>query len=82
MVKLLLGCGASPLDENKSGMTPVHLAATHGHINVILEFAKQGVSLRSLSRKSGMTALHVAAYHGEEGGEDMFFENLNYLFIL
>ena len=48
MVKLLLSCGASPLDENKAGMTPVHLAARHGHSSVISEFVKQNISLRNL----------------------------------
>ena len=66
VVKLLLSCGASPLDENKSGMTPVHLAARFGHSAVISEFVKQNISLRNLSRKLGMTALHVAAFYGEE----------------
>ena len=36
-------------------MTPVHIAARHGHSAVITEFVKQGVSLRNLSRKTGMT---------------------------
>ena len=36
-------------------MTPVHLAARHGHSAVITEFVKQGISLRNLSRKTGMT---------------------------
>ena len=62
-------------------MTPVHIAARHGHSSVITEFVKQGISLRNLSRKTGMTvnddrlslmlisiskALHVAAFYGEE----------------
>ena len=47
-------------------MTPVHLAARHGHSSVISEFVKQNISLRNLSRKTGMTALHVAAFYGEE----------------
>ena len=37
------------------GMTPVHIAARHGHSSVITEFVKQGISLRNLSRKTGMT---------------------------
>ena len=66
VVKLLIGNGASPLDENKAGMTPVHLAARYGHSSVISEFVKQNISLRNLSRKLGMTALHIAAFYGEE----------------
>ena len=66
VVKLLISNGASPLDENKAGMTPVHLAARYGHSAVISEFVKQNISLRNLSRKLGMTALHIAAFYGEE----------------
>ena len=76
VVKLLISCGASPLDENKValfpfgkevisenvqlGMTPVHIAARHGHSSVITEFVKQGISLRNLSRKTGMTVILTA----------------------
>ena len=41
-------------------MTPVHIAARHGHSSVITEFVKQGISLRNLSRKTGMTVILTA----------------------
>ena len=40
-------------------MTPVHIAARHGHSSVITEFVKQGISLRNLSRKTGMTVTMI-----------------------
>ena len=49
------------ISENvQLGMTPVHIAARHGHSSVITEFVKQGISLRNLSRKTGMTVILTA----------------------
>ena len=72
----------SPNDENKTGFTPVHLAAKCGHADVFDLFARTGISLKQPSSKIGMTALHIgnaclsellinclnfsAAYYGEE----------------
>ena len=51
--------GVSPNDENKSGFTPIHLAAKCGHADVFDLFAKTGISLKQPSSKIGMTALHI-----------------------
>ena len=67
MVKKLLDAGASASDENKSGLTPIHIAAKFGHVELIDKFHKSNVNLRQLSRKTGLTALHIAAYYGNEG---------------
>lgn len=64
-MKILLQAGASADEENKSGYTPVHIAAKFGHIELIEEFAENGVNMRDPSRKNGMTPLHVAAFFGE-----------------
>ena len=65
-VKLMLLNGVSPNEENKFGLTPIHMAAKCGHADVFDVFAKSGVTLKSPSSKIGMTALHIAAYYGEE----------------
>ena len=61
-----LANGVAPNDENKSGFTPIHLAAKCGHADVFDLFAKTGISMKQPSSKIGMTALHIAAYYGEE----------------
>ena len=65
-VKLMLMNGVNANEENKFGLTPVHMAAKCGHADIFDVFAKSGVSLKSPSSKIGMTALHIAAYYGEE----------------
>ena len=99
MVKLLISCGASPLDENKVtncldtfrekeeksifqvflfqlGMTPVHIAARHGHSSVITEFVKQGISLRNLSRKTGMTVHDAEAKDDDSSTYSLYFTEI------
>lgn len=45
-------------------MTPLHLAAKHGHVEV-LDVLKDHLELTTSSSKSGFTALHVAAHFGQ-----------------
>ena len=63
--KFRLANGVSPNDENKTGFTPVHLAAKCGHADVFDLFARTGISLKQPSSKIGMTALHI--------GKNLFF---------
>ena len=65
MVSLLLDAGASPLDENKMGFTPIHIAAKFGHSGIVEELATHNINMRHVSKKIGLTALHVAAFYGE-----------------
>ena len=65
-VKIMLINGVNANEENKFGLTPIHMAAKCGHADIFDVFAKTGVSLKSPSSKIGMTALHIAAYYGEE----------------
>ncbi|KAI8422531.1 hypothetical protein MSG28_006338 [Choristoneura fumiferana] len=67
VVRVLVRAGASCTDENKAGLTAVHLAAEHGHTNVLDSEAPTGVSLVPvLGSESGLTPLHLAAYNGNE----------------
>ena len=45
-------------------MTPLHLAAKHGHVEV-MDVLKDHLELTTSSSKSGFTALHVAAHFGQ-----------------
>lgn len=45
-------------------MTPLHLAARHGHMEV-LDVLKDHLELTTSSSKTGFTALHVAAHFGQ-----------------
>lgn len=51
--------GASPVEENADGMTPLHLAAKFGYVSV-LEILKELISLKVSSVKTGLSALHLA----------------------
>ncbi|PBC29986.1 Ankyrin-1 [Apis cerana cerana] len=64
VVRALVRAGASCADENRAGFTAVHLAAQHGH-GQVLEVMRSSQSLRISSKKLGVTALHVAAYFGQ-----------------
>ena len=65
VVSNLLAAGASPQDENKSGYTPIHIAAKYGHSGIIEELANHKVNMRLSSRKIGLTALHISSLFGE-----------------
>lgn len=56
VVRNLLDAGASPLDENKMGYTPLHIAAKFGHTALVEEFSRHGINMRHLSRKIGRSA--------------------------
>lgn len=64
----------------------MHIAAKHGHLELINKFAKSNVNLRQLSRKTGLSALHIASYFGKEGTSVLVYalliksnSNLNYV---
>ncbi|XP_065340589.1 serine/threonine-protein phosphatase 6 regulatory ankyrin repeat subunit C isoform X2 [Cloeon dipterum] len=63
VVKVLVKAGASPIEENKAGLTAVHLAAQNGHTAALEVFSTS--NLRVNSKKLGVTALHVAAFCGQ-----------------
>ncbi|XP_043237049.1 ankyrin-3-like [Amphibalanus amphitrite] len=67
VVKVLLEAGASASDEDKLGLTCVHLAARGGHSGVLTQLRDMGVSMEAASKKTGLGPLHIAAYDGNIG---------------
>jgi ankyrin repeat protein len=63
VVKLLIGNGANPNDNDRDGLTPLHHAAYEGHLGVVTTLIHSGASPGRLDRE-GQTALHMAASGG------------------
>lgn len=67
-VLALLEHGASALCRDAQGKTPLHLAASCGHTNLLhmlLRAAKKADPLDSMLDFRGFTPTHWAAYHGD-----------------
>lgn len=67
-VSALLEHGASTLCRDSQGMTPLHLAASLGHTELLKSLLKAAVKadpLDSILDYRGYTPTHWAAYHGE-----------------
>ena len=94
VVALLLQKGADPEssydgDKNDltaslpSNQTPLHLAASYGHLDIVKALLEAGSDLKALTADSRATALHFAVEHGREDvvrylidvGADMEAEN-------
>ena len=59
MSKLLLNDGINVNQSAEYGVTPLHLAAKHGHADIVTQLlAKEGIELNSLT-KNGMSPLCV-----------------------
>ena len=62
--ELLLNAGANPnLPDKNNGMTPTHVAAKNGDLDIVKLFVKHGANLQ-LKDKSGNTVLDIAKQKG------------------
>jgi ankyrin repeat protein len=65
VVPILAGAGV-PIDGRRSdSMTPLHVAACYGHLDVLLALIRAGASVNEVD-KYGRTALHLAVYWRHE----------------
>ncbi len=64
MIDFLKSAGANLHQTNAAGETFLHLAAKHGHTNVIRYLHDIGAADMIKTNKSGETALYLAAKHG------------------
>ncbi|KAG7238245.1 hypothetical protein INR49_031091 [Caranx melampygus] len=77
-VSALLEHGASALCRDSQGRTPLHLAASCGHtelLRCLLKAAIKADPLDSMLDHRGYTPTHWAAYHGHEGCLHILLEN-------
>ena len=66
VVDLLIENGANINDRTRNeGMTPLMMAVSRGHVNIVRELVKLGVDLEVQMNGSGDTALHIACEKGE-----------------
>lgn len=73
-VSALLEHGASALCRDSQGRTPLHLAASRGHtelLHSLLQAALKADPLDSMLDYRGYTPVHWAAYHGETPEQEL-----------
>ncbi|XP_013790759.2 ankyrin repeat, PH and SEC7 domain containing protein secG-like [Limulus polyphemus] len=64
VIKLLLKSDRKRTETvDERGWTPIHLAAAHGHVDIVKFLALEGADLVALD-PSGYTAIHLAAMNG------------------
>eukprot|EP00042_Codosiga_hollandica_P052024 m.653224 g.653224 ORF g.653224 m.653224 type:complete len:100 (+) comp58402_c0_seq22:1201-1500(+) len=59
----LVSQGASILQADKDGLTPLYVACLHGHLEVVKWLIRQGASVTQTEAK-GSTPLHAACFNG------------------
>ncbi|KAI9692467.1 MAG: hypothetical protein M1822_006698 [Bathelium mastoideum] len=63
-VNLLLSCGADADEANSDSMTPMHIAAQHGHVDIIRILIKKGAKMSQAAGQHCRTPLHCAVLEG------------------
>lgn len=58
--------GANPMAEDRQGWTPLTLAASYGHANLVKKLVDHGANFSSLTR-SGWSPVNAACCHGSFG---------------
>lgn len=79
-VSALLEHGASALYRDSQGRTPLHLAASLGHtelLQTLLKAAMKSDPLDSMLDYRGYMPVHWAAYHGEISRPEFLFKDIH-----
>ena len=63
-LRVLKFCGADPERVNEKGLTAMHIAASHGHSEVVKALHEGGASVNTRTADTGLTPLMVAAREG------------------
>ena len=64
---LISKCGPNPIDlevKDSSGLTPLHLACKHGHLNIVHYLIKEQNCSPEATAPNGRTPLHLACKNG------------------
>ena len=64
-VRACLRAGANPEARDKTGNTPLHFAAYHGHAGAITALLEAGADLEAREDEYGYTPLHSAAFNDQ-----------------
>ena len=72
---LLLSCGADPNEADSEMMTPMHIAAQHGKVEVIQTLIKHGANMSEEAGQHQRTPLHCAVLEGHLAAVRVLVEN-------
>ncbi len=75
IAKLLIEKGVGINDKTDLGLTPLHIAVSHGNFDLAEFFIKEKSADIHAKDDDGDTPLHMAAFHGNSGIEKLLLEN-------